>query len=139
MTRTVQTNEPGRAAVLYGVLLWLTERHPLPVRLLEIGASGGLNLLADRFAYRVDGALLGDVASPLIFDEPWEGRPVPDPSATARALRIARRAGCDLRPLDFASAEDRLTLRSYVWPDELDRLGRADAALEVAARHAPPV
>ncbi|MGI8594081.1 MAG: DUF2332 domain-containing protein [Solirubrobacteraceae bacterium] len=139
VTLTVQTNEPGRAAVLYGALLWLGERHDLPVRLLEIGASGGLNLLADRFAYRVDGALLGDVASSLIFDEPWEGRPVPDPSATARALRIARRSGCDLAPLDFASAEDRLTLRSYIWADELDRLGRADAALEVATRHQPPV
>ena len=39
MTLTVQTNEPGRAAVLYGVLLWLSERHRLPVRLLDIGAS----------------------------------------------------------------------------------------------------
>jgi hypothetical protein len=33
----------------------------------------------------------------------------------------------------------RLTLRSYLWPDELDRLARADAALDVAARHPPPV
>jgi hypothetical protein len=139
MTRTVQTNEPGRAAVLYGALLWCHERHRLPVRLLEIGASGGLNLLADRFAYRVAGAPLGDPASPLRFDEPWEGRPVPDPPATARALRIASRAGCDPAPLDLASAHDRLTLRSYVWPDELDRLARLDAALEVAARHPPVV
>jgi hypothetical protein len=139
VTLTVQTNEPGRAAVLYGALLWLGERHRLPVRLLEIGASGGLNLLVDRFGYRVDGALLGDRASPLVFDEPWEGRPVRDPRAAARDLRIARRAGCDLAPLDLGRAEDRLTLRSYLWPDELDRLARADAALEVAARHPPPV
>jgi len=139
LTLTVQTNEPGRAVVLYCVLLWLSERHRLPVRLLEIGASGGLNLLVDRFAYRVDGVLLGDVASPLVFDEPWEGRPVPDPSAAARSLRISRRAGCDLAPLHLASAEDRLTLRSYLWPDELDRLGRIDAALDVAARYPPRV
>jgi hypothetical protein len=139
VTLTVQTNEPGRAAVLYGALLWVSELHRLPVRLLEIGASGGLNLLADRYAYRVEGSLLGDAASPLVFDEPWRGRPVPDPPATARALRIASRAGCDPAPLDLSSAQDRLTLRSYVWPDEPDRLQRLDAALEVAARHPPVV
>jgi hypothetical protein len=139
MQLTVQTNEPGRAAVLYGALLWCGERHRLPISLLEIGASGGLNLLADRFAYRVDGSLLGDAASPLVFDDPWRGRPVPDPPAAAGALRIAWRAGCDLAPLNLASTQDRLTLRSYVWPDEADRLARLDAALEVAARHPPVV
>jgi hypothetical protein len=136
---TVQTNEPGRAVVLYGALLWLTERHPLPVSLLEIGASSGLNLLADRFAYRVGGRLLGDGGSPLVFDEPWVGGPVADPGAAARALRVIRRAGCDLAPLRLASAEDRLTLRSYLWPDEPDRLARIDAALAVADRDPPAV
>jgi hypothetical protein len=135
LTLTVQTNEPGRAAVLYGALLWLGERHPLPVRLLEIGASGGLNLLADRFAYRVGGKLLGDAASPLVLHEPWDGRPAAEPVGAAHALRIARRAGCDVAPLRLDSAEDRLTLRSYLWPDEPDRLRRIDAALEVADRH----
>jgi hypothetical protein len=139
LTLTVQTNEPGRAAVLYGGLLWLGERHRLPVRLLEIGASGGLNLLADRFAYRVGGVLLGDAASPLVLHEPWEGRPVAEPVAAARALRVVARAGCDLAPLQLSCADDRLTLRSYLWPDELDRLDRIDAALEVAARHPPEV
>jgi hypothetical protein len=139
LTLTVQTNEPGRAAVLYGALLWLTERRPLAVALLEIGASGGLNLLADRYAYRVGGTLLGDTASPLVFEEPWQGRPVADPGAAARALRVVARAGCDLAPLRPASAEDRLTLYSYLWPDEHDRLRRAAAALEVAARHPPEV
>lgn len=41
LTLTVQTNEPGRAAVLYGALLWSSERHRRPLHLLEIGASGG--------------------------------------------------------------------------------------------------
>jgi hypothetical protein len=136
---TVQTNEPGRAAVLYGLLLWLVQRHDLPVRLLEVSASAGLNLLVDRHAYRVDGALLGDPHSPLAFAEPWRGRPVPWPAVTASGLRVVERAGCDLAPLDPSSPDDRLTLLSYLWPDEPDRLARTRAALEVAARHPPPV
>ncbi|MEA2194093.1 MAG: hypothetical protein QOG42_527, partial [Solirubrobacteraceae bacterium] len=79
--RTVQTNEPGRCAALYGGLLWLSERHGLALRLLEIGASAGLNLNADRFRYVVGGEPLGDPSSPLEFSEPWRGAPVADPVA----------------------------------------------------------
>ena len=139
LTLTVQTNEPGRAAALYGGLLWLHERHGLPIRLLEVGASGGLNLLADRFGYRVGGETLGEGDSPLTFVEPWIGSPVPAPALTARAMRVTERGGCDIAPLDLASTEDRLTLRSYLWPDEPDRLARVDAALAVAADDPPQV
>ena len=139
LTLTVQTNEPGRAAVLYGGLLWLHERHGLPIRLLEVGASGGLNLLADRFAYRVGGETLGEGDSPLTFVDPWIGSPVPAPALSARTMRVTERSGCDIAPLDLASPEDRLTLRSYLWPDEPDRLARIDAALAVAADDPPQV
>lgn len=50
-----QTNEVGRSTALYGGLLRLFEVVPLPVRLFEIGASGGLNLRADCFRYEVAG------------------------------------------------------------------------------------
>jgi hypothetical protein len=52
---------------------------------------------------------------------------------------VVERMGCDLNPLDLGSAADRLTLRSYVWADERDRLARADAALAVAEREPPVV
>jgi hypothetical protein len=132
--RTVQTNEPGRSAVLFAALLWLTARHRRPIRLLEIGASGGLNLLADRYLYRIGELRLGDPASPLEFIEPWAPPPPIDLSAAAAALRIAERAGCDLAPLDPSSPEDQLTLLSYIWADELDRIDRLRAALAVAAQ-----
>ena len=51
LDRPPQTNEVGRAAALVGGLLHLEEPARLPVRVFEIGVSGGLNLLADRFAY----------------------------------------------------------------------------------------
>ena len=132
---TVQTNEPGRCVALYGGLLWLSERHRLPLRLLEIGASAGLHLNADRFAYVVGGATLGDPSSPLSFSEPWDGLPVADPLAAAARLQIAARAGCDKSPIDPTSEDGRLTLQSYIWPDETDRLERVAQAAQVAAAH----
>ena len=134
VARTVQTNEPGRSAVLYPALLWLTARHGRPIRLLEIGASAGLNLQADRYAYRVGPLTLGDPASPLEFVEPWAPPPPVDLASAAAALHIAARAGCDLAPLDPSRPDDQLTLLSYIWPDELDRIDRLRAALSVAAR-----
>lgn len=44
-----------------------------------------------------------------------------------------RRAGCDPAPLDPRSAQDRLTLTSYVWGDQLHRFERLRGALAVAA------
>ncbi|MCW2544746.1 MAG: hypothetical protein JWM40_2298, partial [Frankiales bacterium] len=70
VTRPVQTNEVGRAAALFGALTMLGG----PIRLLEIGASGGLNLRCDAFAYEVaPGRVLGDPASPVRLHEPWHG------------------------------------------------------------------
>jgi hypothetical protein len=49
-------------------------------------------------------------------------------------LAIASRAGCDARPVALDTDEGRLTLRSFLWPDQVERRARLDAALEVAAR-----
>ena len=133
--RPLQTNEPGRCAALYGGLLWLSERHGLPIRLLDIGASAGLNLNVDRFRYIVGGTALGDRDSPLELVEPWIGRPVEDPVAAAARLQVVERAGCDRSPIDPTTAEGRLTLQSYIWPDEPDRIARVADAAAVAARH----
>ncbi len=139
LRRTVQTNEPGRSAVLFGGLLWLTERHRRPIRLLEVGASAGLNLLADRYAYAVGDLELGDPDSPLRFVEPWVRPPTADLAGAAAALWIVARAGCDVAPLDPSRPDDQLALLSYIWPDELHRIERIRAALSVAARDPVPV
>ena len=92
-----QTNEVGRSAALFGGLLQVlgTAEHPdLPVRLVEIGASAGLNLLADRFVYRAaDGSTwsAGD-PTPVVLDPAWESRP----PGILPAVRVAERLGCDL-------------------------------------------
>lgn len=134
VSRTVQTNEPGRSAVLFAALLWLTDRCRRPIRLLELGASAGLNLLADRYCYISDGRELGEPSSPVQFVEPWSPPPAIDLAHAARALTISARHGCDIAPLDPGSPEGRLTLLSYIWPDELDRMDRMRAALQIASR-----
>ncbi len=139
LRRGVQTNEPGRSAVLYGVLLWIADRYRRPVRLLEIGASAGLNLLAENFAYRSNGILLGDPDSPVVLEGPWVGTPVPDPIEAQTHLTVVERRGCDVSPIDGTSADGQLALLSYIWPDEPKRLARMRAALGVASRFPPVV
>jgi len=132
----VQTNETGRAAVLYAGLTVLAYRTGLPIRLLELGASAGLNLRADRFGYRIAGGVYGDPASPLVLAEPWQGTP-PVPPRTP--VRVVERRGCDPNPLDPTDPEHRRRLESLVWADQLDRLERLRAALSVAERVPAPV
>jgi hypothetical protein len=133
----VQTNEVGRAAVLVGGYAEVVRRSGgLPLRVLEIGASGGLNLRWDRFWYDTGETTLGEPASPVRFEGVWRPQPgvagagVPD---LAGPVRVVERAGCDQHPLDPATEDGRLTLRSYLWPDQVERAARLDAACAVAA------
>jgi hypothetical protein len=126
-----QTNEVGRAAALYGGMLQLP--WELPVRLFEMGASGGLNLLADRFAYVTRDGVLGDADSPVRLDPAWAHGP------RSRRVEVVHREGADLVPVDVLTDEGRLTLTSYVWPDQAPRHERLRAAFELAARTPAPV
>lgn len=125
-----QTNEVGRAAALMGGLLHVVAATALPVRLLEVGASAGLNLRADRFRYHhagPDGRGWGPPGSPVQLPGAWDG-----PAPPEVAVEVVERAGADIAPLDPATEEGRLTLQSYVWPDQADRLARLRGALDVA-------
>jgi hypothetical protein len=130
----VQTNEVGRSAALIGGLLELSHLG-LPIRLLEVGSSAGLNLNLDRYRYESGDASFGPADSPLRFEEPWPAR---RPDLGAR-LEIADRRGSDLSPIDATTDEGALRLRSFVWPDQPARLARLDAAIEVARAHTPVV
>ena len=134
LAQGVQTNEVGRSAALLGGYLEVA-RLGLPLRVLEVGASAGLNLLFDQ--YRYVGPTAGVRARPTVR---WSSI-VPGSLDRAGPLRTARggeRRGCDVHPIDARPPRGRLRLRSFVWPDQLDRMARLDAALEVA-QAAPPV
>jgi hypothetical protein len=49
LSHPLQTNAPTRAKALVGGLCLIAEETGLPLRLLELGASAGLNLRIDRF------------------------------------------------------------------------------------------
>lgn len=123
-----QTNEVGRAASLVGGFLQLAAESRRPMRVLEIGASAGLNLRFDRFRYDQAGEGFGPPDSPVRFRDLWPGRRPPFDAV----IEVAARAGCDLDPVDPATEDGRLTLLSYVWPDQAERFGRTAGAIDVA-------
>ncbi len=123
-----QTNEVARAGVLAGGFFAVAAATGQPLALLEIGASGGLNLLWDHYRYELGGAAWGDPAAPLCLSPAWQGPPPP-----CGPVAVTSRAGCDRSPVDLRDPAGRLRLRSYIWPDQGDRLARLDAAVAVAA------
>ncbi len=128
-TEAVQTNEVGRSATLVGGYL-TAARLGLPLRILEVGASAGLNLRWDHFRYQAADWSFGDPGSPVRFVDAWRGRtPV-----LATTCEVIDRSGCDPNPIDPTTPDGSSLLRSFVWPDQLDRLARLDAAVEVARR-----
>lgn len=117
-----QTNEIRRSAVLIPAAHEVAARFALPIRLSELGASGGLNLMWDQF--KLDE--MGPPDSPIELTPDWQGdRP------TLSAPKVVERRGVDLNPL----AADDIRLRAYLWPDQPDRLARTEAAIRL--RNAP--
>jgi hypothetical protein len=80
--------------------------------LVDIGASGGLNLIADRLR------------------SPWtdaHGAALP----TVSRPRIEARLGFDTTPLDLSREEDVAWARACLWPGEAHRLESFDQAVAV--------
>ncbi|HEY3907443.1 MAG TPA: DUF2332 domain-containing protein [Streptosporangiaceae bacterium] len=124
-----QTNEVGRGAALAGALCKLKAEADLPIRLVEIGASAGLNLRADRFRITGAGVSYGPADSPVQLAGGWLGTPPP-----AANLDVISRVGGDLAPIDPVSQEGRLRLSAFVWADQVDRLTRLRGACDLATQ-----
>jgi hypothetical protein len=106
---------------------------PEPLALLEVGASAGLCLLPDFYAYDYGGAILGPKAqrstSPVFPCTVNAATPVP-----AELPRVAWRAGLDLNPVDPREVG---WLEAPVWPEQTDRLARLRAAIKIASERKP--
>jgi hypothetical protein len=101
----------------------------LPLRILEIGTSAGLNLRWDRYRYESGSEGWGDPDSPVRFTQAFEVAPPWDFEA-----QVVERRGCDLNPIDPTTDEGSLTLRSFIWADQVHRFHLLEASIEVARR-----
>jgi hypothetical protein len=82
----VQTNEIGRARALLPGFVAVARSTGLPLRLLEIGASAGLNLRWDHFPFL----------------------------SVPEGVQVVERRGCDLNPIDVTVEDGRTQLLSFV-------------------------
>ena len=130
----VQTNETQRSVGLLPVFLTIARETGLPLDLLELGPSAGLNLVFDHYGYVLANGTWGDPAARLTF-EVTERAPVPA-ELLQTPIEVRHRRGIDLAPVDVTSDEGAQLLRAFVWPGLEERVTRLDAAIETL-RHAP--
>ncbi len=131
----VQTNEIGRSSALILGLAHVARVTGHPLALREIGTSAGLNLRLDRYAYSDNGGPVhGDPESGVRIVDRWRGvhRPLQDPSWSAPV--VVDRAGADPSPIDPLTAEGRIRLLGFVWPEQLERKARTEAAIDLARK-----
>lgn len=119
-----QTNEVARSGVLLGGLLTIADEVKMPLELLEIGASAGLNLIPEKYRYQLGPHRWGDEAAEPVIACEWRGKRPP----LEAELQIVARAGVDLRPVDPALRPSPLL--AYLWPDQHERRARMLKALD---------
>ena len=129
-----QTNEVARAGVLMPGLMVVDAATGLPLRLFELGCSAGLNLNLDQFGYDLGGQVTGDSGASVQLKPAWDGAPPP-----LAAVDVLERRGTDINPLDVGDAHTRDRLLAYVWPDQPERVARAEAAIALARALPPPI
>jgi hypothetical protein len=131
-TRVTNTNEVGRSGALNAAFRALAQDAGEPLHLIEVGPSAGLNLIWDRYRVRYRrGAeeFLTDVPDVgLTLDLELRGDRLPP---LGPAPKVASRIGLERNPVDLDNADDRDWLRALVWPDQVERFARLDAALAI--------
>lgn len=129
-SRVPQTNEVGRSAVLLVGLAQLAVDCGA-LALLDVGASAGLNLLADHYGYDYDGHRLG--SGQIVLNCSVRG---PQRAELLPQLipEVASRLGLDRSPVRLADPEQVRWVEACVWPDQADRFARLRLALAQARR-----
>ncbi len=132
--RSTQTNEVGRCASFLPALGLVADECG-PLALVDVGTSGGLNLLLDRYSYHyLPGGTVG-VPSEVNLTCATRGH-VPVPSGVPP---IAAAIGIDRDPIDVSDDEAARWLEACVWPDQLERFERLVAAIAIARSDPPDV
>ena len=119
-----QTNEPGRSGALILGLIEVARRLGPKLEIIEIGSSGGLNLMIDRYRFDLGGAMLGPASSPVAITPEWRGA-----APVLPALDIVSTRGCDVAPLDVTDPAIEMRLAAYVWAEKPERQLRLSRAI----------
>lgn len=127
-----QTNEAGRSAGLMTGILHLAQRYGPRFEVLEIGSSGGLNLMLGRYRFDLGGVGVGPVDSAVTIRPEWRGSRPP-----AVPVEIVSARGVDIAPLDLRDNRDADRLQAYCWVDAVERQARLEAT--IAMLRAEPV
>lgn len=127
-----QTNEVGRSAAFAAALLHLIRSVAMPVELLEIGASAGLNLNLGRYHHRLGGVSAGNPCSELTIAPVWHGVSPPMAKLNVRSAR-----GVDLFPIRVQDRAACERLLDHLFVDQVQRTERLRQALVIARRHPP--
>ena len=137
-TRMVQTNEVGRCAYLMPGFGVVASEHPnMPLAVLEVGASAGLNLNWDKYRYRYsNGDEFGPAGSEVVLEcDARNGLP----ELPTVFPKVNFRVGIDLAPVDLGDSEEYQWMQALLWPEHQDRRTRLSAAREVWVQSPPTI
>ncbi|MCY3591206.1 MAG: DUF2332 domain-containing protein [Acidobacteria bacterium] len=134
-SRRTQTQVVRRCTCLLPAFGLVHREAGAPLALIDVGASAGLNLNFDRYAYRYlrDGSEVlrwGREAARVELEADLRGPgTLPAPPLE---IPVASRDGIDLSPIDLADPDELLWLRALIWPEHVERHAQlVDAAAEL--------
>lgn len=132
MKYDVQTNDVGRAVLLSAAMNHVAATPGTALRLLEVGASAGLNLWLDRYRIRARERSWGPADSLVQLEGDFVAGSPPD-----TGFVVSERHGCDLNPLDISKQSIQVLLKSFIWPENTVAIRRLEAALATVPSAAP--
>jgi hypothetical protein len=141
-SRTTQTNEVRRAALLFPAVAAAAKQAGGPIGLLEVGTSAGLLLGLDQYGYRYQTEQAGQIVagptkSPLGLHCALELAPGAELPKLPKALKVAAKVGLDRAPADLSDEDSYAWLEACIWADQPERLRLFGVAAAVQ-RKAPP-
>ena len=137
-SRMVQTNEVGRCAYLLPGFLTIAAENPgLPLALLDVGASAGLNLNWDQYRYRYStGDEFGPANSRVVIEcDARNGLP----ELPTAFPEVSFRVGIDLAPVNLGDDEEYRWMQALVWPEHRERAAALSSARDVWIHSRPTV
>lgn len=127
-----QTNEIRRCVILRLALSHVSRRWPGPLALAEVGASAGLNLIFDRYRYRVaDWEDAPAAGSPVLISCDLRGSG-PAGRLLGAVPEVTSRLGIDLNPVPLADPGQRAWLEAFIWPEDTSGLATLRGAIDLA-------